>query len=136
MKKICIGIDDEPGKDDSEAMQESMDAEKEKWKEAIGDCFADKMFDTFFQQASRTMFMSHANIYNLETTIKNMNVLRQSDNIQHILVILDVTASDSSMEQYELEWQVIYDSEEPELLQSIKLLDDDNFWNSYSDTYK
>lgn len=127
-----IGIDIEPGKDDSETMQKSLDSEKEKWQESIGDCFAGSMFDTFFQQAPRTMFLGCAHAYNLTTTIDTMTVSKQSDNIQHILVTLNVTAPDSTTEQFEPEWQIIYDTEEPELLQSIKLLNDDNFWNSYA----
>lgn len=109
--------------------------EKDVWQKAVGDCFADGMFDTFYSEWERTHIMGAAWIYELETEMTGFNIeddaSHGSDNIEH--AIITVTATDRSRNtlSFNMDWRVIFDSKNPDLIQKIELIDDGGFLEAY-----
>ena len=122
---VIIGIDEDPGDIDYEGMQEAIDADTENWEETIGDCFAENMFDSFYQQWERTAVIGYAYANSLDITVNKIELLSQEDNVYHIQTTIEVTDKDNQVEKYDLEWRLIFDKDTPNLIQSVELINDD-----------
>lgn len=121
---VTIGLDTENEDINYEGMQEAIDADTETWKDTVGDCFSEKMFDSFYQQWERTAVLGYAYANNLTIKVSKMQILSHDDNIYHIQTAIDVTDDDSQTAKYELEWRIIFDKDTPDLIQSVELNDD------------
>lgn len=123
-----IGMDNEP----KGADQEEMESNTQKWREAIGDCFAGDMFDSFYNQWEKDGILGYAYANDLTITVTDMQLLNQNDDVWHVQTTIAVTDSDTQKKSYNLEWRIIFDKDAPELIQSIKLLDDAGLFDSKS----
>lgn len=123
-----IGLDDteEKQKERAEAAQKTQEQEKEAWEEAVGECFADGMFDTFYQRQERSFFFGAIVDSDIRTKIQKMELTENEDSIQHIMVTM--IAEGAEEKEFAIEWRVIYDKDHPERIQSLELVDDDGFW--------
>ena len=66
-----------------------------------------------------------------QTSVKKIELVEKNDNIQYIKVTVQAETSDSKeaeTKDFETGWRVIYDKDDPELIQTIELTDDDGFW--------
>ena len=66
-----------------------------------------------------------------QTSVKEIELVETNDNIQHIKVTVQAVSSDSKEDEtkdFETEWKVIYDKDDPELIQTTEMTDDDGFW--------
>ena len=107
------------------------DTPDEKEIEAVGDCFAEGMFDTFWNSQERICFLGTSDVNDCQTSVKEIGLVEENDNIQHIKVTVQAETSDykeAETKDFETEWRVIYDKDDPELIQTIELTDDDGFW--------
>ena len=70
--------------DDSEvgSTEEDLERDKNAWKEAIGGCFAEDRFDTFYGQWERTAFLGEAYI---QGDSIELNDIKIEDDILHII---------------------------------------------------
>lgn len=128
--EIGIGTD-APDQEEADAAQKTVEEEKKVWDETVGDCFAEGMFDTFWNSQERICFLGASDVNGFQTSVKEIELVEASDNIQHIKVTVQVETSDSKeteMKDFETEWRVIYDKDNPELIQTIELTDDGGFW--------
>lgn len=128
--EIGIGTD-APDQEETDAAQKAMEEEKTAWDEAVGDCFAKGMFDTFWNSQERIYFLGASDANGFQTSVKEIELVEASDNIQHIKVTVQAETSDykeAETKDFETEWRVIYDKDDPELIQTIELTDDDGFW--------
>ena len=128
--EIGIGTD-APDQEETDAAQKAMEEEKTAWDEAVGDCFAKGMFDTFWNSQERIYFLGASDANGFQTSVKEIELVEASDNIQHIKVTVRAETSDSKeteAKDFETEWRVIYDKDDQELIQTIELTEDDGFW--------
>ena len=128
--EIGIGTD-APDQEEADAAQKTVEEEKSAWDEAVGDCFAEGMFDTFWNSQERIYFLGTSDANGCRTSVKEIELVETSDNIQHIKVTVQAGTSDSKetrRKDFGTEWRVIYDKNNPELIQTIELTDDDGFW--------
>lgn len=108
--------------DDAVAAQE-----KTAWQEAVGGCFADGMFDQFYDSYGRTSFLSEAR--NLRLTTKVTDIQPDSERGDDALrVTVEATDETGHVDIYETEWRVRYKSEADDLLESAELLADGGFF--------
>ncbi len=66
-----------------------------------------------------------------QASVKEIELVETNDNIQHIKVTVQAAPSDSKENEstdFETEWRVICDKDNPKLIQTIELTDDDGFW--------
>lgn len=128
-KPVEIGLEeDAPNSTQNELLQVILHEEREAWKNEVGGCFAGEMFDTFWGSPERTYFLGVSGSYGI--TVKEMEVIRNEDYIQHVRTVLNVSrieAKDSERKEIVTEWRIIYDKEQPELIQSLELMDDGGF---------
>ena len=128
--EIGIGTD-VPDEEEIEATQKAVEEEKNAWDETVGDCFAKGMFDTFLNSQERIYFLGASDVNGCQTSVKKIELVEKNDNIQHIKVTVQAETSDykeAETKDFETEWRVIYDKDDPELIQTIELTDDDGFW--------
>lgn len=128
--EIGIGTD-ASDQEEADAAQKAVEEEKTAWNEAVGDCFSEGMFDTFWNSQERIYFLGASDANGFQTSVKEIELVKASDNIQHIKVTVQVEASDSKeaeTKDFETEWRVIYDKDNLEQIQTIELMDDDGFW--------
>ena len=128
--EMGIGIDT-PDEKEIDATQKAVEEEKNAWDEAVGDCFAEGMFDTFWNSQERICFLGASDVNDCQTSVKEIGLVEENDNIQHIKVTVQAETSDykeAETKDFETEWRVIYDKDDPELIQTIELTDDDGFW--------
>lgn len=128
--EIGIGAD-VPDEEEIDATQKAVEEEKNAWDETVGDCFAKGMFDTFWNSQERIYFLGASDANGFQTSVKEIELVEASDNIQHIRVTVQAKLSDSKeikTKNFETEWRVIYDKDNPELIQTIELISDDGFW--------
>ena len=89
------------------------------------------MFDTFWKSQERIYFLGASDVNDCQTSVKEIELVETNDNIQHIKVTVQAAPSDSKENEstdFETEWRVICDKDNPELIQTIELTDDDGFW--------
>lgn len=131
---IGLGADEPTGEDQGTAEEKAAE-EKEAWRNAVGGCFADGMFDTFYSKWYRTHVIGIAWAYGLTTTMLDFGIEDQlpmdSDNIEHALIKVIATDNDGKTQSFDMDWQVIYDEDDHDLLQKIELVDDGGFYDTY-----
>ena len=131
-RPIEIGIGtDAPDQEEADTAQKAVEEEKTDWNGAVGDCFAKGMFDTFWNSQERIYFLGASDVNGCQTSVKKVELVEENDNIQHIKVTVQAETSDSKeaeTKDFETGWRVIYDTDDPELIQTIELTDDDGFW--------
>lgn len=128
--EIGIGTD-VPDEGEIDATQKAVEEEKNAWDKAVGDCFSEGMFDTFWNSQGRIYFLGASAANGFQTGVKEIELVETNDNIQHIKVTVQAVPSDykeAETKDFETEWRVIYDKDNPELIQTIELTDDDGFW--------
>lgn len=132
-----IGLDaPEPTEEDQAKAEEKAVEEMEAWRNAVGDCFADGMFDTFYGKWYRTHVLGIAWAFGLTTTMSDFSIeddaSQDSDNIEHALTKVIATDKDGKTQSFDMDWQVVYDKDDHNLLQKIELVDDGGFWEAFS----
>ena len=128
--EMGIGTDT-PDEEEMDAAQKAVEEEKNAWDETVGDCFAEGMFDTFWNSQERIYFLGASDVNDCQTSVKEIELVETNDNIQHIKVTVQAVSSDSKEDEtkdFETEWKVIYDKDDPELIQTTEMTDDDGFW--------
>ena len=136
-----IGLDaPEPTEEDQAKAEEKAAEEKEAWRSAVGDCFADGMFDTFYSKWYRTHVIGTAWAMGLTTTMSDFSIEdelpQDSDNIEHALIKVIATDRDGKTQSFDMDWQIIYDKDDHNLLQKVDLIDDGGFYESYTDNFE
>ena len=63
---------------------EFLEEEKNAWDEAVGECFAEGMFDTFWKSQERIYFLGASDVNDCQTSVKEIELVETNDNIQHI----------------------------------------------------
>lgn len=128
--EMGIGTDT-PDEEEIDAAQKAVEEEKNAWDETVGDCFAEGMFDTFWNSQERIYFLGASDVNDCQTSVKEIELVETNDNIQHIKVTVQAVSSDSKEDEtkdFETEWKVICDKDDPELIQTTEMTDDDGFW--------
>ena len=127
--EMGIGTD-VPDEEEIDAALKAVEEEKKVWDETVGDCFAKGMFDTFWNGQERIYFLGASDANGCQTSVKEIELVETNDNIQHIKVTVQAepSAKETEPKDFETEWRVIYDKDNPELIQTIELTDDDGFW--------
>ena len=134
--ETVIGLDaPEPTEEElAEAEQRAVE-EKEAWQKAVGDCFADGMFDTFYKEWFRTGYLGVAQANGLETVVTSFGIeddaKQSSDNIEHALITVIATDKDGSTKSFNMDWQIVFDKDDINLIQKVELIDDGGFWEAY-----
>ena len=136
---IGLGAPDQTEEELAESEQKAAD-EKEAWQKAVGDCFADGMFDTFYSEWYRTHVVGTAWAFGLTTTMSDFSIEdelpQDSDNIEHALTKVIATDKEGKTQSFDMDWQVIYDKDDHNLLQKIELIDDGGFYETYTDSFE
>ena len=137
----AIGLDvPEPTEEDQAKAEEDAIEEMEAWRNAVGDCFADGMFDTFYSKWYRTHVIGIAWACGLTTTMSDFSLEdelpQDSDNIEHALTKVIATDKEGKTQSFDMDWQVIYDKDDHNLLQKIELIDDGGFYEAYTDSFE
>ena len=132
-----IGIDaPEPTEEERAEAEQKAAEEKDAWEAAVGDCFAEGMFDTFYGKWYRTEVLGVAMSKELTTTLTSFEVAEdndKSDNIEHALATVTAADADGEEKTYEMDWMVTFDKDDPALIQRIELTDDGGLWEEYQD---
>ena len=136
---IGIGVD-EPSEEELAAAEQRAAEEKQLWVEKVGNCFADGMFDTFYDKWYRTEVLGIAMNFGLTTTISQFGIQddadQSSDNIEHALVTVIATDEKGGTKSFDMDWMVIFDKDDPSLIQKIEITDDGGFDEVYTDNYE
>ena len=134
--ETVIGLDAPvPTEEELAEAEKKAAEEKEAWQKAVGDCFADGMFDTFYNEWFRTGYLGVAQANGLETAMTSFGIeddaSQDSDNIEHALITVNATDKDGATKSFDMDWQIIFDKDEEDLIQKIELIDDGGFWEAY-----
>ena len=136
---IGIGVD-EPSEEELAAAEQRAAEEKQLWQDKVGDCFADGMFDTFYGKWYRTEVLGIAMNSGLTTTISQFGIQddadQSADNIEHALVTVIATDEKGDTKSFDMDWMVIFDKDNPDLIQKIELKDDGGFYEAYTDNFE
>ena len=131
-----IGLDaPEPNEEELAESEQKAAEEKESWQKAVGDCFAEGMFDTFYKEWFRTGYLGVAQANGLETVVTSFGIeddaKQSSDNIEHALITVIATDKDGSTKSFNMDWQIVFDKDDINLIQKVVLFDDGGFWEAY-----
>ena len=131
-----IGLDaPEPTEEELAESEQKAAEEKESWQKAVGDCFAEGMFDTFYKEWFRTGYLGVAQANGLETVVTSFGIeddaKQSSDNIEHALITVIATDKDGSTKSFNMDWQIVFDKDDINLIQKVVLFDDGGFWEAY-----
>ena len=131
-----IGLDaPEPTEEELAESEQKAVEEKESWQKAVGDCFAEGMFDTFYKEWFRTGYLGVAQANGLETVVTSFGIeddaKQSSDNIEHALITVIATDKDGSTKSFNMDWQIVFDKDDINLIQKVVLFDDGGFWEAY-----
>ena len=133
---IGIGVD-EPSEEELAAAEQRATEEKQLWKDKVGNCFADGMFDTFYDKWYRTEVLGIAMNFGLTTSIGQFGIQDQadqsSDNIEHALITVIATNENGDTRSFDMDWMVVFDKDNPDLIQKIELKNDGGFYEAYTD---
>ena len=136
---IGIGVD-EPSEEELAAAEQRAAEEKQLWQDKVGDCFADGMFDTFYGKWYRTEVLGIAMNSGLTTTISQFGIQddadQSADNIEHALVTVIATDEKGDTKSFDMDWMVIFDKDNPDLIQKIELKDDGGLYEAYTDNFE
>ena len=133
-----IGLDaPEPTEEELAEAEQRATEEKEAWQKAVGGCFADGMFDTFYKEWFRTVYLGVAQANGLETAVTSFGIeddaSQDSDNIEHALITVIATDKDRETKSFDMDWQIIFDKDDTDLIQKVELTDDGGFFEAYQD---
>ena len=136
--ETVIGLDaPEPTEEELAESEQKAAEEKEAWQKAVGDCFADGMFDTFYKEWFRTGYLGVAQANGLETAVTSFGIeddaKQSSDNIEHALITVVATDKDGGTKSLNMDWQIIFDKDDIGLIQKVELTDDGGFWEAYQE---
>jgi hypothetical protein len=136
--ETVIGLDaQEPTEEELAESEQKAAEEKESWQKAVGDCFADGMFDTFYKEWFRTEYLGIAQANGLETAVTSFGIeddaSQDSDNIEHALITVIATDKDGAAKSFDMDWQIIFDKDDKDLIQKVELTDDGGFFEAYQD---
>ena len=56
---------------------------------------------------------------------------QDSDNIEHALITVIATDKDGAAKSFDMDWQIIFDKDDTDLIQKVVLFDDGGFWEAY-----
>ena len=134
-----IGLDaPEPTEEELAESEQKAAEEKESWQKAVGDCFAEGMFDTFYKEWFRTGYLGVAQANGLETVVTSFGIeddaKQSSDNIEHALITVVATDKDGGTKSFNMDWQIVFDKDDTDLIQKVELTDDGGFWEAYTDS--
>lgn len=137
-EEIVIGLEaPEPTEEEVAESEQKAAEEKEVWQKAVGDCFADGMFDTFYKEWFRTEYLGVAWARELTTTLTSFGIeddaSQDSDNIEHALITVTATDKEGNTQAFDMDWQVIFDKDDTNLIQKVELIDDGGFWEAYQE---
>ena len=126
----------EPTEEELAESQQRAAEEKDAWHNAVGDCFAEGMFDTFYGEWFRNEYLGLAWANGLSTAITEISITddasQDPDNIEHALITVTATDKEGAANSFVMDWQVIFDRDDPGLIQKINLIDDGGFWDAYT----
>lgn len=133
-----IGLDaPEPTEEELAEAEQRVTEEKEAWQKAVGECFADGMFDTFYKEWFRTVYLGVAQANGLETAVTSFGIeddeSQDSDNIEHALITVIATDKDRETKSFDMDWQIIFDKDDTDLIQKVELTDDGGLFEAYQD---
>lgn len=136
--ETVIGLDaPEPTEEELAEAEQRATEEKEAWQKAVGECFADGMFDTFYKEWFRTEYLGVARANGLETAVTSFGIeddaSQDSDNIEHALITVIATDKDRETKSFDMDWQIIFDKDDTDLIQKVELTDDGGFFEAYQD---
>ena len=136
--ETVIGLDaPEPTEAELAEAEQRATEEKEAWQKAVGECFADGMFDTFYKEWFRTEYLGVARANGLETAVTSFGIeddaSQDSDNIEHALITVIATDKDRETKSFDMDWQIIFDKDDTDLIQKVELTDDGGFFEAYQD---
>ena len=136
--ETVIGLDaPEPTEEELAEAEQRATEEKEAWQKAVGGCFADGMFDTFYKEWFRTEYLGVAQANGLETAVTSFGIeddaSQDSDNIEHALITVIATDKDRETKSFDMDWQIIFDKDDTDLIQKVELTDDGGFFEAYQD---
>ena len=136
--ETVIGLDaPEPTEEELAEAEQKATEEKEAWQKAVGECFADGMFDTFYKEWFRTQCLGIAWAAGLETELTSFSVeddaSQDSDNIEHALITVTATDKDGAAKSFDMDWQIIFDKDDTDLIQKVELTDDGGLFEAYQD---
>ena len=97
----------------------------------------DGMFDTFYKEWFRTVYLGVAQANGLETAVTSFGIeddaSQDSDNIEHALITVIATDKDGAAKSFDMDWQIIFDKDDKDLIQKVELTDDGGFFEAYQD---
>ncbi len=136
--ETVIGLDaPEPTEEELAEAEQRATEEKEAWQKAVGGCFADGMFDTFYKEWFRTGYLGIAQTNGLETVVISFGIeddaKQFSDNIEHALITVVATDKDGGTKSFNMDWQIVFDKDDTDLIQKVELTDDGGFFEAYQD---
>jgi hypothetical protein len=134
---IGLGAD-EPSEEELAAAEQRAAEEKQLWKDKVGNCFADGMFDTFYDKWYRTEVLGIAMNFGLTTTISQFGIQddadQSADNIEHALVTVQSADEKGDTKSFDMDWMIIFDKDDPSLIQKIEIIDDGGFYEAYTES--
>ena len=97
----------------------------------------DGMFDTFYKEWFRTVYLGVAQANGLETAVTSFGIeddaSQDSDNIEHALITVIATDKDRETKSFDMDWQIIFDKDDTDLIQKVELTDDGGLYEAYQD---
>ena len=134
--EIGIGVEEPTEEEQAQAEQKAAE-EKQAWEDAVGTCFADGMFETFYSKWYRSHVVGMAFSRGMTTTLDELRTEDEdtSDNIENVITTFTATDENGKTRTFEMKWMVIYDKDDPALIQQIKLEDDGGFDKAYMDNF-
>ena len=114
--------------DDSEvgSTEEDLERDKNAWKEAIGGCFAEDRFDTFYGQWERTAFLGEAYIQGDSIELNDIKIEDGDDLVKTIKASITVSNNGGTASSEILTtWIITFDGNDK--IQKVELKDDGGY---------
>lgn len=114
--------------DDSEvgSTEEDLESDKNAWKEAVGECFAESRFDSFYGQWERTAFLGKASLQGDSIELKDIEIEEGDDLVKTIKAIITVShTGDTESDEIQTTWIITLDNSGK--IQKIELKDDGGY---------
>lgn len=102
-----IGLDTEPSEEEKARAEAANEAAMEKWEEAIGEYFIPKELATFLSTGGGMSYLSYAEFFGNEISVKSMTLEEQTNTTEKVNVILLVNHEEEQQAEVEF-W---YDNE-------------------------
>lgn len=120
-----IDLDTEAGDLTADASVSEIDYDT--WKEALGDCFAEKCFDSFYYDSARTAILDHAMAQGITLTIVSIDDGELDGNIQHFMVTVKAEKDRAVIDDFMLDYRIIYSKDDLSRIQKAELADYGDF---------